>query len=285
MHTILRTALVLTSLAAAVPASAQRLPFERTYDVAAPASVRITTDRGAIDLVEGEPGRLVITGTVTVRFGLIPPNAPELAKRVAASPPIERSGDTFEIRVPADGATQRAVTIAYKLVVPPGTKIVSETDSGATTMTGLSGETDVRTHSSAITGRELKGHVRMRTQSGAVDATFAGAGHADVETGSSGITVRRLTGGLKVRTQSGRIVVDGSATSPWDLTTGSSAIELMMRSPSFTLDAMSESSDVEIYGASLSGTTSKGRAKGTFGAGGPLVQADTHSGRIKVTVR
>ena len=283
----LRLALVLAGLAGSVlPASAQRLPFERTFEVSAPATINITTDRGAIDIVSGEPGRIVITGTVTVRLGLtVPLDALALARNVAASPPVERRGDIFELGLPDGEAERRALTVAYQLRVPPETKIVSVTNSGATTVSGLSGETDLRTQSSAITGRSLKGRVRLRTQSGAVDAGFAGPGDADVETGSSALTIRRLDGGLTARTQSGRIVVDGTPTAPWDLSTGSSAMELMVRSPSFSLDAMSRSSDVEIEGAALQGSTSKGRARGTFGVGGPLVQADSRSGRIRVIVR
>lgn len=287
MRTTLISALVAGCVGVSTPALAQRLPFERSFDAAGAATLDIATDRGQIDVSAGEPGRIVVSGTVTVRVGWnVPVNAVELARRVAASPPIERRGNTFVLRTPTDEAERRAVTVAYQVRVPPDTTLVSLTDSGATTITGLAGETSVTTHSSAFTGRDLQGRVRLRTQSGAIDAVFSGPGSADVETGSSGIRVSRVQGRFTARTQSGGVVVDGTPTEPWTVTTGSSAIEMRVRSGlPFRLDAMSRSSDVEVKGATLQGTMSKGRASGTIGGEGPLIQADSRSGRITVTVR
>ena len=287
MRTTLISAVVAGCILAAAPAFAQRLPFERTFDVTEVATLDITTDRGKIDVVAGQPGRIVVMGTATVRTGWnVPANAVELARRVAATPPIEQRGHTVVLRLPAGEAERRAVTMAYQVRVPPDTKLIAVTQSGATTVTGLTNEVSVTTGSSLLKGRELAGRVRMRTQSGNVDAVFAGRGSADVETGSSAIRVSRLDGALTVRTESGGVTVDGAPTGPWDLTTGSSALAMTIASSApFRLDAMSQSSDVEVKGASLSGTMSKGRASGTIGSGGPLVRADSRSGRIQVIVR
>ena len=60
----------------------------------------------------GEPGRIEIKGAATVRVGWnVPANAVELARQVAAGPPIEHQGTTVRLRPPQDGATQRAVTV------------------------------------------------------------------------------------------------------------------------------------------------------------------------------
>jgi hypothetical protein len=70
---------------------------------------------------------------------------------------------------------------------------------------------------------------------------------------------------------------------PWRVTTGSSRIELGIdRNTTFTLDAKSDSSDVELEGVVVDGRTAKGVANGKVGAGGPLVQAASRSGRIRI---
>jgi hypothetical protein len=60
------TALLVSS---AAPASAQRLPFERAFDVKSPATLEVSTDRGKIDVTVGEQDHIVVVGTVTIRIG------------------------------------------------------------------------------------------------------------------------------------------------------------------------------------------------------------------------
>ena len=78
-----------TTLLLAAPASAQRLPFERTFDATNDVVIDVSTMRGKIDIVGGEQGRVVIAGTVTVRTGFnLPWDAVAIARRVAAHPPV-----------------------------------------------------------------------------------------------------------------------------------------------------------------------------------------------------
>jgi DUF4097 and DUF4098 domain-containing protein YvlB len=139
------------------------------------------------------------------------------------------------------------------------------------------------TQSSQITLRALAGPLEARTQSGAVRASFAGAGSADVETGSSAIQLDGLSGRLAVRTQSGRIELRGSPAADWDVTTGSSVIDAAFPSSArFTLEATSRSSDVHLQGISVEGSAVKGRVSGTVGGGGPTVRLASRSGQIHV---
>jgi hypothetical protein len=315
--------LVLAALgAAAGPAAAQRLPFDRVIDVMPGATLDVATLRGKV-YVDGHDARQIrIEGTVTVRAGagLRSVATPlEIARRVADRPRIEVAGNVVRLRPPIDVEELRAVTVSYEIWVPRDTEVVVNTDSGAVEVTGvagpvtvdtessaitlnrLEGKTDVKTESgevkvdrasgglrvvtdsSAMTLRGLAGRLEARTQSGAIRASFAGAGSADVETGSSAVQLDGLSGRLKVRTQSGRVEVRGTPDADWDVTTGSSLIEAAFTSTAkFMLEATSSSSSVQLKGVTVDGVSEKGRAAGTVGGGGPNVRLASRSGQIHI---
>src|SRR5262245_12000221 len=307
--------------AAGSPALAQRLPFQKSLDAAGITTLDVSTIRGKINVVSGESGRIEVGGAVTIRIGIdVPENPMEIARRIAANPPIERVGDTVRLRPPADERDRKAVTVNYDVRVPPHTKIVSVTDSGETTLAGLTGAVDVRTQSGAIglqriagattvstgsgavlvagtsapltvttsssafTARALGGHLHVRTMSGAVNAGFEGAGDVDIETGSSAIQLRGVRGAVTAASRSGRITVEGKPDRQWAISTGSSAIDVAVASPPVTLDATTGSGSVRVDGAAVNGSVSKRAVNGTIGSGGPPIRLSTRSGSISVNV-
>ena len=95
-------------LASAIPSLAQRVAFERSYNVGAAPTLDVSTIRGQIDVSAGDADRIVVKGTATVRYGLsVPTTAYELVKRVAANPPIQQDGNTIRLRPPSDADEQR----------------------------------------------------------------------------------------------------------------------------------------------------------------------------------
>ena len=318
-----RVRLVLVVLLAgtsAVPAWAQRVSFERAFDVSKDAVLDVSTIRGRIDVSAGEGSRIMVRGTATVRVGItVPANAHAIARGVAANPPVQQERDTVRLRPPSGEDQLRAVTISYEVIVPAGTRVTTVSDSGAIAIRDVSGAVSVRTQSSAIALRDLGGAadvttgsgavtawgvggnmkvstessaitlrglgagLQARTQSGAIDATFRGRGDVDVETGSSAIDLVGVNGGLAVRSNTGRVRVSGTPSSPWRVIDGSGRVDLAIeRSARFTLDANSDSSTVVVEGFTLDGRTAKGLAEGKVGGGGPLVQAATRNGAIRI---
>lgn len=323
MRNVQIAALLLLCAAAPTSAFAQRFPFERTFEVTGPTRLEVSTDRGKIEVLAGEPGRVVVEGVATVRFGWdVPSNAVEIARQIAAAPPVEHAGSIVRLHVPADRAAQRAVTVSYRVRVPPGTDVRSTSQSGETHIQGTAAAVEVRTQSGAIDIEDLSGPVqvstgsgavkadgisgglsvttsssgfngtrlgsslRVRTQSGGVAAQLEGSGNVDVETGSSAINVRGIRGALAVKTQSGSVTVQGVPVGDWSATTGSSSVSLQLESSaSFVLDAASRSGSVTVEGASLAGEMTKRTAKGSVGKGGPTVLVRTGSGAIRVQRR
>jgi hypothetical protein len=296
-------------LIAASSAAAQRVPFERTLAVPGHVTVEITTDRGRIEVTEGAPGAVVVTGAATVRAGVtVPANAPELARQVAAQPPIERTGDTIRLTEPAGAAERRAVIVNYVVQVPSGTAVRTRSQSGATTVREVSGAVDIRTQSAAIEARRLgagaivttgsgqvdiagvrgdltvttasssidlegiAGSLRVRSGSGAVDAAVTGGGVVDIETSSGAIRLTGASGALTLRTKSGAVRLQGHpAQAPWEVSTGSGSIDLRVPAASaFRLDAQSGSGSVALSGASVTGLVSKRNVAGTVGAAGTV---------------
>jgi hypothetical protein len=311
---------VAISVTSAVPAVAQRVSFERTLDATGIVTLDVLTERGAIEIAGGEPGRIVVSGAATVRLSWnTPSNAPALAREVAANPPLERAGSVLRLRPPADPKSRDAVTVNYRVYVPPGVTVVTVTDSGATSVRQVGGPVSVRTQSSAIdlwrversatirTGsgavtaeriggdlsvstsssrimlRDVGGSLEVRTQSGAVDAGLTGSGNADVRTGSSAVRLTGVTGGARVETQSGRIAVDGAPGAAWEIVSNSGSVELEMAPRSaFALDAVSRSSSVSVNGAAVQGTVSRRSAVGTVDGGDRVVRIRTGS-TIEIT--
>jgi hypothetical protein len=286
------------------------------------STLDVSTNRGKIDVGVGEPGRIVVNGNVTVRIGWnLPVDAIELARKLAAAPPIQQDGRTIRLRPPAVAGERRAVTIDYQVRVPPQTEILSVSDSGATTIHGVSGSVDVRTQSGAIelaglgataavttgsgavtvdsvagaltvttsssafTGRALGSGLRARTGSGAIDATFNGAGDIHIQSSSSAIRLRGVKGGVTASAQSGRVSIEGAPTAAWTLSTESGAMDIAIAANlPLTIDASSQSGSVTVPESTVQGSVSKRKVNGTIGGGGPLVRATSRSGSIGVTI-
>jgi len=314
--------LLLAMMAPALPAAAQRLPFDRTIDVMAGATLDVSTVRGKVSVQSHAASQIRIEGTVTIRpsAGFTTTGDPMvIARRVADRPRIEVAGNVVRMRPPAESDALRVLTVSYDVWVPRDTTVVAKSDSGEVEVDGVAGPVTVETESSAITLsrvegkadvktgsgavkvdrasgglsvvtgssqitlRALSGPLDARTQSGAVRASFAGAGSADVETGSSAIQLDGLSGRLAVRTQSGRVELRGTPTDAWDVTTGSSLIEAAFASSAkFTLEATSRSSSVKVTGVSVDGFAAKERVSGTVGGGGPTVRLASRSGQIHI---
>lgn len=276
-------ALTLAALTLSATAFAQSVSFTRTLDVGSPAVVDIETDSGAIEVIEGDAGRVVIDGTVTVRLTWnAPADAERIARSVAAAPPVSQDGSTVRLRTPSDGQARRAVAVSYRVRVPRGTTVRAVSQSGTTAVRGVGGAADVRTGSSTI---EIEGATQVAAASGSGALTVRGASESTrAETGSSAIRLTGLAGPLDVRTRSGRVQVQGSP-GPWTITTGSSAVELTTGHRDLSLDLSSRSGAISVEGAQVSGDVGRRRVAGPIGAGGQSINVTTGSGAIRLEVK
>ncbi len=311
--------LVAGLLVSSTPVTAQTFTFERSFPATASTQLDVTTDRGKIRVRAGATDEVVVVGRVSVRVGWnTPANAVALARSTADQPPIEHTGDAVRLRIPRDDRTRRAVTIAYEVEVPVGTRVVTHSQSGETRVEGVRGAVSVwtqssaikleelgetrvetgsgavsvdragplrvRTSSSGIEARRISGDLYVRTESGRVTVSFVDEGDVDVRTDSSAITIDGLDGGLAALTKSGHVRVSGTPRRPWEVATGSSAIDAKFSAhAAFTVDATSGSGSVKTENLIVRGETDERRAAGSIAGGGPLVHLTSRSGSIKLT--
>jgi hypothetical protein len=304
-----------------VPAAAQQVPFEHGYSVDPGSTLDVSTLDGRIDVEGGPPGRVTVAGTVTVRFGWnVPRNAAEIARRLAAQPPVRQEGHTLRVGRPVTDEERRAVRIAYRVTVPRDMQVRAASESGATTIAGVAGHVIARTQSSAITLRELGGSagaasgsgavtvsgvagdlevatassaitlrrlgggLRARTQSGGVRAWFTGRGDVDVETGSSAIDLDGVRGGLTVSTDSGHLRVLGVPLGAWQIAKGSGGADIAFGpGTAATLDVNTGSGKVYVDGLDIAGSTSERTIAGTVRGGGALVRVSSRSGTVRIS--
>lgn len=279
------TPALLTVLALAAPATAvgQSVSFTRALEVGTAAVLDIETDSGAIEVIAGEPGRVLVEGKVTVRYSWnVPADAERIARAVAAAPPVSQDGSIVRLRTPMDGAARRAVAVSYRVRVPRGTTVLAVSQSGATTIHGVGGVVEVRTGSATVDVEDAT-NVILSTGSGAVTVGRVSAS-TRIETRSSGIRVADVAGPLDAVTQSGRVEVRGTP-GPWTISTGSSSVLLATDRGDLDLDLRSRSGTIRLEGAEASGEVRKQRIAGQIGDGGETIKVTTGSGAIQLEVK
>jgi DUF4097 and DUF4098 domain-containing protein YvlB len=204
--------------------------------------------------------------------------------RVPPNTIVETTSDSGETTIRGVSGAVRVQTQSSAITLESlGGATTVRTGSGAVRVDRISGALDVTTSSSGFTGHRLGSSFRLRTRSGAVDAEFDGSGDVDVDSGSSAIRLHRVRGGLTAKSGSGQVTIYGTPGSEWLVTTRSSKIEVYVdASDGFALDADSRSGDVEVVGLTVSGTVAKRGANGAVAGGGPRMRLSSGSGAIRI---
>jgi hypothetical protein len=323
MSTTLRTLCVPALLLCAAPAMAQRIPFERSFDTHGPVRLDVSTLAGRITVTASAADRVVVRGTATVRVAFnVPADAAELARQIAATPPIDMTGDVLRLRPPASDRERRAATVAYEVVVPPGTRVTATSDSGAVSVTGVSAPVVIRTSSAAITAsglgstleiesgsgavsvagvtgtlavttqssaigvQDARSATRIRSGSGALSLAMAQTADLDVETASSAIRITGAAQALRVATGSGRIDVTGQPHGDWQLSTRSGQIHLHLAGASDArFDITTRSGGITVPEELAARTVEKRHVEGSLGQGRAAVTVRSGSGAVAVRLR
>lgn len=284
-------------------ALAQPFTFERSLTVGASPSLDASADSGNVTVRAGAGNAIVVKGTVEVRRGWsVPSNAAELAKQVAANPPITQTADAVKVGRIVDETTRKAVSVSYDITVPAGTLVAANSGSGNVVVSGIAnavkansgsgnidvsgigGDVDARTGSGNVTVKDAKKAANMSSGSGNIEATLSGQGDVKASTGSGNITVKGVVGLLSANTGSGSIEVEGKPTGDWRLSAASGDVNVVVPSEQgFTLDASTSSGSLDIAAPmTVQGRIDRRRVQGTVRGGGPTLRLSTASGDIAV---
>jgi DUF4097 and DUF4098 domain-containing protein YvlB len=311
--------LLALAMTQALPAmAAAEGSFQRSLKVAGAADIDISTGSGSISVRTGGADTVEIVGRIraTSWFG----NAEERVRRLESNPPIYQSGNTIRIGHISEAELMRNVSISYELVVPPQTRLKSNSGSGDQTIDGIRGPLDVNAGSGSVKASNIGSTVRAETGSGTIDLEHVkgnvhaeagsgsiraidigggfegntGSGHITlsqaapgsvrVETGSGGMDLRGVRGSLEARAGSGGISAEGDPTGGWMLHSGSGSIHLRLPSDAaFDLDARTSSGSISLeHPVTVQGKLGRKEIRGKVRGGGVPVEVQTGSGNIEI---
>jgi hypothetical protein len=261
--------------------------FERTLAVGSGTLVLdVGTGSGRIEVSAGEPGAARVRGRIRGRAGGWSggsrSDVEDRVRAIEADPPVVLDGDTLRVgHLPR--SQRRRISISYEVVVPPSTRVLARTGSGALLVEGVTGPVDAKTGSGRSRVADVAADVTARTGSGSVELAAVG-GDADVRTGSGSIRIDGVDAALRARTGSGRIRVDGAPGGEWDLDTGSGSIRIdLPDDAAFEIDARTGSGSVRTeHPVAVEGEMRRGRLRGIVRGGGPRVTLRTGSGGITI---
>lgn len=278
--------------------------FTQELDVDTPLELDVATGAGSITVRDGANNRAEIRGEIIVRdrSSRSVADAEELVRRFEADPPVELDGSRLRVGHIDDEDFRRDVSISYEITVPADTRVSARTGSGGLAVSGVDGAVNVSTGSGGIDLTALSGGTSARTGSGSIEArgvagsfeAHTGSGSVTVEqsepgdvvvsTGSGSAEVSGVDGALRVRTGSGSLRVDGAQRGAWELQTGSGSIAVRLpQDAAFDLDAHAGSGEVYTdHPVAVQGRITRGRLAGEVRGGGPLLQARTGSGGIRI---
>ena len=282
-------------------AAAQPVPFERTVTVGAAPTLDVSTGSGNV-VVRSGGSSIVVKGTVEPRSGWgAPANAAEIAKQVAAKPPIEQAGDAITVGR-LDETQKKAVSISYDITVPAGTTVAARSGSGNVRVSGVNnavkatsgsgdvevaeigGTVDANSGSGNVTVKGARQAASLSSGSGNIVAILTGKGDVKASTGSGDIKITGAHGLLTANSGSGSVGVEGTPTGDWKVSSASGDVQVAVPSTQgFVVDAKTASGSLDVAAPmTVQGKVDRRHVTGTVRGGGPTLRLSTASGDIAV---
>ncbi|BCS32318.1 hypothetical protein TBR22_A15280 [Luteitalea sp. TBR-22] len=282
-------------------AAAQPVPFERTLSVGASPALDVSTGSGNV-VVQSGGSSIVIKGTVEPRKGWgAPANAADIARQVAAKPPIVQAGDSITVGR-LDEAQKQAVSISYDIIVPAGTMVAARSGSGNVRVSGVNnavkatsgsgnvevmeigGTVDANSGSGNVTVKGARQAASLSSGSGNIVAILTGKGDVKASTGSGDIKITGAHGLVAANTGSGSIGVEGTPTGDWKVSSASGDVQVALpATQGFVVDARTASGSLDVAAPlTVEGKVNPRHITGTVRGGGPTLRLSTASGDIAV---
>lgn len=293
--------------------------FERTLNVSGQVDLDVSTGSGNIDVRTGGASTVRVRGLIRARDGF-GASAAEKVRYLETNPPIEQTGNVIKIGRIDNREYSRNVSIDYELEVPQQTRLKARSGSGNVTAVGLNGTIELNSGSGNVRSSEVGGEVRAQTGSGNIEidsvrgslqastgsgniraqsiggglrarsgsgdlhAEQSAPGDVDLETGSGNIEAAGIQGGLHAQTGSGRIDIGGEPSGGWSVQAGSGNVTIRLK-PDVAFDLYAHTSSGRVrsdHPVTVTGIVSPKELRGKVRGGGPLIEAKTGSGDIRV---
>ena len=310
-----------TGLASPASAQGREGSFERTLTVAGSVDLSIQSGSGQIRVRPGAPARCVSPPDSTPTDGFQSGDIEQRIRQIEQNPPIEQQGNVIRIGRFASDELPRHISISYDVIVPGDAKVAGRTGSGSIDIGDVKGPVDAhsgsggvtigrvtggvvastgsgsirvegaasleaRTGSGSIRAAAVAGPISAKSGSGTITLAQTGKGDVDATASSGGVTVTGVVGAARVRSSSGSVVIDGRPVGPWSLHSSSGGVTMTVPpDAAFDLDARVSSGVIDSaipITMTVSGKIDKRHITGKVRGGGPLVEASSSSGSVRI---
>ncbi len=185
---------------------------EQRFAMSGPAVLSVENGAGDVTVTGGEGAEIVVAAHKTA-WG--PTQAQAEAALTALKVTITQDGNTVTVRVEQPekivvAGSSRSDTVDFTVSVPTETSASASTSFGDVTLSGTTGDADLKTEFGEVNVQDVKGSVTAESSSGAIGAKRVGA---EDQT-------------LKLETSFGKITLEDAAAADVSLQSNSGEIEL-----------------------------------------------------------
>jgi len=163
-------------------------------EAAAMTSMSVSTSHAAVDIGAHDSAQILVTAESNEPFAT---EALEVKAREKSLSVI------FKHRRLRGGIWKKFPTVKLKILVPKHFRVLVVSKKGEVTLTGISGNSDVRTSQGDIRLNQPSGPVRAESTSGNIEGSCP-SGHVQIASRSGHLRIWDLTGNLSSRTKQGR---------------------------------------------------------------------------------
>jgi hypothetical protein len=240
----------------------------------------------------GFPKDPAMLRAVTIRYEIQTPRVTQVQAQTTSGAILIEGIEGPATTITSSGRTEisnlerelRATSSSGAIVIRgAGGNVYAHNESGALQLDGVKGMADAETSSGRIMISDVGGDVRASTHSASIRVERA-SGSVEARNGSGSIDALGLGGAVHAETTSGAIRLSQVSPAPMRALTRSGALNVELASGGgYMLDARSHSG--KVFGppaSSLAGTKDGHSLQGQINSGGPLVDLDTHSSKIRV---
>src|SRR5271165_852066 len=212
-------------------AQASEQSFIKTINLRDRLDLTITSGAGNIQISQGPPGRVRVTGHVKANDWH--PTDDRL-RDIAARPPIQQNGNMIRV-----GSTEQLahIIIDYEIEAPADSIIQASSSVGDIFDEGVGLNVHFNTASGSIHAIGLKGSIDVRSKEGDIEVEQNGQSEVKVVSGTGNLELRNLHGALRAATDAGSIKVSGVPASDRSVHAGKGDVELTLGSAACTIDA------------------------------------------------
>jgi DUF4097 and DUF4098 domain-containing protein YvlB len=276
-----------------------REDFQFTYALKPGGRLAVDNFNGSIEILGWEKDSVQITGTkyASRRDSLddlrieIDHASPDAVSIRTVRPTMHGNmGARYTIRVPRQVQLDRITSSNGQIRVEDIQGALRlETSNGAIRLRTIEGRLEARTSNGAIEGDGMTGDVTLRTSNGGIRLDRV-AGALDATTSNGGIHIRlgkpKPNEPVKVHSSNGSIELELEALDNNEIRASTSNSSITLRLPAaikaHLRASTSNSSITSDFDVTMHGTMNKNHLEGDINGGGPLIDASSSNGTIRI---